>query len=156
MIFIAEYIVVIYCMKSWPNWPSISFWNLKSLYFTFSHLLPLVVLFRCSRWTRYTQSLYSIVVLIRSLALTRCHSLYHTLSFVVICFTTRCHSLSLCCTTCCDSTYLPRLFCFINCYFNIINRIKQCIIFCNTSFLPFVGTWTSDCCSKVLCSCFSF
>ena len=48
-----------------------------------------------------------------SLVVTRCHSLYHLLPFVVIrfvvtCCTTRCHSLSFVvtrCTTCCHSLY---------------------------------------------------
>ena len=109
--------------------------------FSLDSLYSIVVLNRCTHSLTCSHSL-SLVV---PHAVIRCHLFYHSLSFAVTC-----------CTTCCDSTYLPRLFRFINCCFNIINRTKQCIIFCNTSFLPFVGTWTSDCCSKVLCRCFSF
>ena len=63
------------------DWPSrlafCFFWNIKSLYFTYSH--------------SYSFVLWLAVIHCQSLSffLTRCHSL----SFVVTCYTTRCHSL---------------------------------------------------------------
>ena len=64
------------------DWPSrlvfCFFWNIKSLYFTYSHSHSFVL----------------------SLAVISCHSLSffvtycHSLSFFVTCYTTRCHSLS--------------------------------------------------------------
>ena len=63
------------------DWPSrLAFcliWNIKSLYFTYSH--------------SYSFVLWLAVICCHSLSffLTRCHSL----SFVVTCYTTRCHSL---------------------------------------------------------------
>ena len=75
---VAEYIVGIHCII-------VSFWNLKSISFTFIHfhllyhLLSLVVI--------HCHSLSLVVPLV----VTRCYSF----SFVVICCTTRYHSLSL-------------------------------------------------------------
>ena len=87
------------------------FWNIKSLYFTYSHSYSFVLslatihchslsffVTRChslslavplvvTRWITRCHSLYHSM----SLVVTRCHSLYHLLSFVV----TRCHSMSL-------------------------------------------------------------
>ena len=75
-----------------PDWPLVSFWNLKWLYFicsnSFLFVVPLPVI-RC----------YSL-----SYVITRCLSL----SFVTTRFITRCHSLSLIvirCTTRCHSMY---------------------------------------------------
>ena len=83
-----------------PDWPLISFWNLKSLYFTCSHsfsfVLPLPVI-RCQ-----SLSFVSLVFIcchslspVATRCAIRCHSFYHSLSFVVTHCTTRCHSLSI-------------------------------------------------------------
>ena len=80
---VAEYIVVLNCII-------VSFWNLKSLPFTF---------IRCT--TRYHSLYHSL-----SFVVTRCHSLsfivtrYHSLSLVVTRCTTRFHWLSLIVTGC--------------------------------------------------------
>ena len=87
------------------DWPSrlvfCFFWNIKSLYFTYSHshsfVLSIAVI-PCHSLsffvTRY-HSLSLVVTCCQSLSLvvplvvTRCHSLYHSLTFVVTRFTTR-------------------------------------------------------------------
>ena len=76
---VAEYIVVLHCII-------VSFWNLKSLSFAFIRCTLDVI--RC---TTRCHSLYHLLSLVVLLVVTFCHSLYHSLSFVV----TRCHSLSL-------------------------------------------------------------
>ena len=97
-----------------PDWPFVSFWSLKSLYFISSHslsfVLPLPVI-GC-------HSLSLVITRCHSLSLdlsfvrchllpcvvtrctTRCHLLYHSLLFVVIQSTTHCNSLSLVVTRC--------------------------------------------------------
>ena len=68
------------------DWPSrlvfCFFWNIKSLYFTYSYSFSFVL------------SLAVIRCHLLSLFVTRCHSLYHSLSFVVPLYVIRCHSLS--------------------------------------------------------------
>ena len=104
IIYIAEYIVVIYCIKNWIKFfknQTVSFWNLKFLYFTCSHwfsfVVPLAVI-RC-----HSLSLLSLVLIcchslsfVVTRCTTRCHLLYYSLSFVI----THCHSLSLVATRC--------------------------------------------------------
>ena len=71
-----------------PDWPFVSFRNIKSLYFTYPHSFSFVL------------SLAVILCHSLSFFVTRCHSLSlvvihcYSLSFVVTCCTTRCHSLS--------------------------------------------------------------
>ena len=97
------------------DWPSrlafCFFWNIKSLYFTYTHSysfvlalgvirchplsfftirchsLSLAVLLVVTRWITRCHSLYHSIALV----VTRCNLLYHLLSFVV----TRCNSMSL-------------------------------------------------------------
>ena len=82
------------------------FWNIKSLYFTYSHsysfVLSLAVI-RCHSLlfsVTHCHLLSLVVTRYHSLSLsvpliaTRCHSLYYSLPLVVIRCTTRCHSLS--------------------------------------------------------------
>ena len=83
------------------DWPSrlafCFFWNIKSLYFTYSHSYSFVL----SLATIHCHSLSFFVTRCHSLSLavplvvtrwiTRCHSLYHSMSLVV----SRCHSMSL-------------------------------------------------------------
>ena len=87
------------------DWPSrlafCFFWNIKSLYFTYSHshsfVLSIAVIpcHSLSFFVTRCHSLSLVVTCCQSLSLvvplvvTRCHSLYHSLSLVVI----RCHSL---------------------------------------------------------------
>ena len=70
-----------------PDWPFVSFWSLKSLYFISSHslsfVLPLPVI-GCHSLSLVITRCHSL-----SLVVIRCHSIYH--SFVVTC----CHALSL-------------------------------------------------------------
>ena len=69
-----------------PDWPFVSFWNLKSLYSICSHLFPFVV------WLTLCHSL--------SLVIIYCHSMPFVVALVII----RCHSfpfLFTCCTTHC-------------------------------------------------------
>ena len=97
------------------DWPFVSFWNLKSLYFncfhTFSFVVPLPVIHRHSLSLVVTRchSLWLVV----TRCTTRNHSLYHLLSFVV----TRCHSLSLVVPL--VVTRLPRVCLFINHLLNL-------------------------------------
>ena len=74
-----------------PDWPFASFLNLKSLYFTCSHLLLFVVpspVFHCHSLPFVVTHCHSL-----TLAVTRCCSLCHSLSFVAPVFVIRCHSL---------------------------------------------------------------
>ena len=100
IIYIAEYRVLhkkLNKVLQEPNWPFVSFCNLKSLFY-----LLLFVLICCT--TPY-HKLSLIVICCHSLLLDlslvaiHCHSLYHSLPFVVslvvIRCTTRCHSLLL-------------------------------------------------------------
>ena len=70
-----------------PDWPFVSFWNLKSPYFicfhSFSFVVPLPLI-RC-------HSLLFVIICYLSLSLVglRYHSFYHSLSFVVTWCTTR-------------------------------------------------------------------
>ena len=85
------------------DWPSrlafCFFWNIKSLYFTYSHSYSFVL----SLSVTNCHFLFLVVIRCHSLSLavplviTRCHSLYHMLSFVI----TRCHSMSLDIYLCC-------------------------------------------------------
>ena len=72
-----------------PHWSFVSFWNLKSLYFTCSHLFSFVVPLDiiCCRSLSFVATRY----LSLSLAVTRCHLLSLVLPLIVIC----CHSFSL-------------------------------------------------------------
>ena len=83
------------------DWPSrlafCFFWNIKSLYFTYSHsysfVLSLAVI-RCHSLSFFVTRCHSLpFVVTRCLTrcLTRYHSLYYPMPFVV----TRCHSLAL-------------------------------------------------------------
>ena len=88
-----------------PDWPSVSFWNIKSLYFT------------------YCRS-YSFVL---SLAVIHCHFLLlvvircYSLSFIVTHCTTRCHSLSLVVPVV-VVTFVPIAYLFIN---DLISNFKN-------------------------------
>ena len=97
----------IYCIKNRikffqePNWPFVSFWNLKSLYFicshSFSFIVPLPVI-RCHSFSLVSTRCHLLLLFV-----TRCHSLSLYLSLVTV----RCHSLSFVvtrCTTRCDTT----------------------------------------------------
>ena len=72
-----------------PDWPFVSFWNIKLLYFTYSHSFSFI-------WSLAVIHCHSL-----SFFVARCHSLSlvvihcHSLSLVVIRSTTRCLSLSL-------------------------------------------------------------
>ena len=71
-----------------PDWPSVSFSDINSLYFTYFHSLSLAVIccHSLSFFATRCHLLYSL-----SFIVTRCHSL----SFAITHCTTRCHSLSL-------------------------------------------------------------
>ena len=77
------------------DWPSrlafCFFWNIKSLYFTYSHSHSFVWSLSSTR----CHSLLLIVIFCYSLSFVviRCHLLYHSLSLVVTSCITRCHSL---------------------------------------------------------------
>ena len=87
-----------------PDWPFVSFWSLKSLYFISSHSfsfvvpLPVIGCHSLSLLITRCHSLSLDLSFVRCHLLscvvtrctTRCHLLYHSLLFVV----TRCHSLS--------------------------------------------------------------
>ena len=102
------------------DWPSrlafCFFWNIKSLYFTYSHSYSFVWSLSITR----CHSLLLIVIFCYSLSFVviRCHLLYHSLSLVVslvvISYTTRCYSLLLVDirrTTCCYSLSLVVIRC---------------------------------------------
>ena len=83
-----------------PDCLSVSFWNMKLLYFTYSHSYSIVLHSLSFSATEYhflflvairCQSLYDSLSIVLPLVVTRCHSL----SLFVTCCTTRCHSLSL-------------------------------------------------------------
>ena len=69
------------------DWPSrlafCFFWNIKSLYFTYSHSYSFV-------WSLAVTNCHFLLLVV-----IRCHLLYHSLSLAVIRCTTCCHSLSL-------------------------------------------------------------
>ena len=90
-----------------PDWPFVSIWNIKSLNFTYSHLLSFVLslaVIRCHSLSFFVTRCYLLslfVIHCHSLSLavirnnlfsfvvthctTSCHPLYRSLSFVVIC-----------------------------------------------------------------------
>ena len=75
-----------------PNWPFVSFWKIKSLYFTNSHSLSFVLSLavrRCHSWSLFVARCHSL-----SLVVIHCHSLYHSLCRCTN-RVTRCHSLPL-------------------------------------------------------------
>ena len=79
------------------DWPSrlafCFFWNIKSVYFTYSHSYSFVLsltLIRCHSLSFFITRCHSLS-LVLPLIVTLYYSLYHSLSFVV----TRCHSISL-------------------------------------------------------------
>ena len=72
-----------------PDWPFVSFWNLKPLYFIFSYSFSIVVpipVIGCHSLSLVITRCHSLLLVV-----IRFHSIYHWLSFVV----TRCHSLHL-------------------------------------------------------------
>ena len=75
------------------DWPFVSFWKFKSLYFTCSHLFSFVTPLVCHSLSLIVICCHSLTLL--SLVVTLCHSLYHSLSLVVIRCTTCCHLFSL-------------------------------------------------------------
>ena len=83
------------------DWSLVSFWNLESLYFTYSHSFSFVFYHSLSLCHSFSlvvicfHSLYHLLSLVVPLLVTRCHSLYHPLSFVDTRYKTRCHSISL-------------------------------------------------------------
>ena len=97
------------------DWPSrlafCFFWNIKSLYFTYSHsysfVLSLAVI-RCYSLSFFVTRCHLLSFVV-TCCTTRCHSWSLVASLVVIRCTTRCHLLShvvLRCTTCCHSLSL--------------------------------------------------
>ena len=71
-------------------------WNIKSLYFTYSHSYSFVLslsVFRCHSLPFFVIRCHSLSFVV-SCCTTRCHSLNHSLPFVVPLDVTRCHSLS--------------------------------------------------------------
>ena len=105
-----------------PNWLSVLFWSIKSLYFTYyysySFVLSLTVI-RChslsflSLVVTYCHSLSFVVSLVVNHCTTRCHSLSFDVTLVVIRCNTRCHSLSFdvpLVGTCCHSWYHSPVF----------------------------------------------
>ena len=114
-----------------PDWPFVSFWNLKPLYFIFSYSFSFVVpipVIGCHSLSLVITRCHSLLLVV-----VRFHSIYHSLSFVV----TRCHSLHLslsfavtCCTTRCHSFSLDvSIVClFINDHNNVWKKIWQHIL----------------------------
>ena len=93
------------------DWPSrlafCFFWNIKSLYFTYSHSYSFV-------WSLTVIRSYSLLFFVTRCHLlpfivtcckTGCHSLYHSLSFVVPLDVIHCHSLSFNVTRCSTRLY---------------------------------------------------
>ena len=108
------------------DWPSrlafCFFWNIKSLYFTYSHSYSFVLwlaVIRCHSLSFFLIRCYSLSFVVTCYT-TRCDPLYHSLSFVVPLDTTRCttpchllyHSLSFVITRClrCHSMYHSSVF----------------------------------------------
>ena len=96
------------------DWPSrLAFcliWNIKSLYFTYSHSYSFVLwlaVIRCHSLSFFLTRCHSLSLVVTCYT-TRCHSLYHSLSFVVPLDITRC-------TTPCHSLYYSLSF-VITCY----------------------------------------
>ena len=90
----------------WPFRLAFCFsWNIKSLYFTYSHSYSFVLwlaVIRCHPWSFFLTRCHSLslaIPLVVTRCIIRCHLLYHSIPLVVpllvICCTTRCHSLSL-------------------------------------------------------------
>ena len=92
------------------DWPSrlafCFFWNIKSLYFTYSHsysfVLSLAVI-RCHSLSFFVIRCYSLSLAV-PLVVIYCYSLYHSFSFVVLLAVVRC-------TTCCHSLSLVVIRC---------------------------------------------
>ena len=91
------------------DWPSrlafCFFWNIKSLYFTYSHLYSFVLwlaVIHCHSLSLFVTQCHSLSLalpLAVTRCITRCHSLYHLIplfvQLLVICCTTRCHLMPL-------------------------------------------------------------
>ena len=102
-----------------PDWPFVSFWNLKLLYFIWSHSFSFVVplpVIRCHSLSIAITRCHSLPFVVTrfitcchslSLVVIRSHLLYHSLSLNVTRCATRRHSLSLVVTQC-----TIRLFCY--------------------------------------------
>ena len=82
------------------DWPSrlafCFFWNIKSLYFTYSHSYSFVLslaIIHCHSLSFFVTRCHSLSFVF-SCCTTHCHSLNHSLPFVVPLDVTRCHSLS--------------------------------------------------------------
>ena len=94
-------------------------WNIKSLYFTYSHSYSFVLslsVFRCHSLPFFVIRCHSLSFVV-SCCTTRCHSLNHSLPFVVPLDVTRCHSLSFDvtrCTTLFTNDHYFIIFCFLN------------------------------------------
>ena len=88
-----------------PDCLSVSFWNIKLLYFTYSHSYSIVLsiaVIRCHSMSFFVTRSHSLSIVVPlvvnrfttrchslSFVVTRCHLLYHSLSLVVTCCTTR-------------------------------------------------------------------
>ena len=84
VIYIAEYTKVIHWLKieqnlQEPDWPFVSFWNLKSLFCTCSYLFSLAEPDVCCHLLSHRCHLLSLVV---PLVFTRCHSIHHSSVFL--------------------------------------------------------------------------
>ena len=74
-----------------PDWSFVLFWNLKSLYFTWSHLFSFVaplVFIGCLLLLFFITPCHSLSF-VSTRCTNRCHSMYHSLPFVAI----RSHSM---------------------------------------------------------------
>ena len=105
------------------DWPSrlafCFFWNIKSLYFTYSHSYSFVLslaIIHCHSLSFFVTQCHSLSFFF-SCCTTHCHSLNHSLPFVVPLDVTRCHSLSFDvtrCTTLFTNDHYFIIFCFLN------------------------------------------
>ena len=126
------------------DWSLVSFWNLESLYFTYSHSFSFVFYHSLSLCHSLSlvvicfHSLYHLLSLVVPLLVTRCHSLYHPLSFVETRYKTRCHSISLVVTRCTNR---------LSYYKQSVIFCEYCEIFKNSFFCrtPLVAAFEASC-----------
>ena len=118
------------------DWPSrlafCFFWNIKSLYFTYSQSYSFVLwltVIRCHSLSVFVTRCHSLSFVVTCYT-THCHSLYHSLSFVVPLDTTRC-------TTPCHSLYHSLPFVITRCHSMSLDVPLVCLFTNDHHFIIF-------------------
>ena len=121
-----------------PDWLFVTFWNLKSLYFTCSHLFSLIVPYVviCFHSLPFVVTRRHLMYQPLSLSVTRCATLCNSLSLVAI----RSHSLSLDVPLfCIFINDLNFFWMFVSKHFRFhARKSKRCYIMWNAGYIIFM------------------